>query len=494
VLSVVAALVGPGPSGAAERPLVTVVPGRDLGTTPQRDDGTSAVGLVVPDAGPSTSEERAIASLRYGTVVNSLRGTPPGGTPLVDVVQFGDLLGSPRSPEVFVYVGIPLGATQPNDRRYRIDWRGRRGLLTSDSTRIPGLVSIADVGRGRLRVVPSDDPVAELVALDARIRDNGDSRPVAAAVIAVLIAALALVRPRAAVLAFATAAATNLVLGIAGISEPWLVVVLLALGTLAAVPIQRVLRTSTATGLALAAVIAAYAVTMAVATPAVALSPLGPTQNARFYGLSNLLETLLLLPALAAAALLHRRWRWLGFAAAAALALVTVAGSRFGADGGGALVLAAGFAVLAVALAGTTRRAVALALAAAVAAVAVLAADALVGPATHVGESIRGGPDELARDLWERLELSWARATDGAGIAVAIAAALAALTFLAARGSRRPLPLAVLAAVAVSLLVNDSPKEVAIGGLLAFLAAERWEARGGREEASGYTGIVPSRS
>ena len=137
------------------------------------------------------------------------------------------------------------------------------------------------------------------------------------------------------------------------------------------------------------------------------------------------------------------------------------------------MVLAAGFAVLAAFHAGGGRRAFLLAAAVAVAAVAVVALDALVGPATHVGETVRGGPAELARDLADRVELSYRRATDTWQTAVVVAAAIAALAVLVARGPRRELPLAVAAAIAVSLVVNDSPKEVAAGGVIAYLTVAR---------------------
>ena len=52
---------------------------------------------------------------------------------------------------------------------------------------------------------------------------------------------------------------------------------------------------------------AAYLVSFELDERWVALSPFGPSQNARFYGISNLLETFLLVPALVGAALLWRR-------------------------------------------------------------------------------------------------------------------------------------------------------------------------------------------
>jgi hypothetical protein len=231
-------------------------------------------------------------------------------------------------------------------------------------------------------------------------------------------------------------------------------------------------------------VLAAYLVGMAIDAAWVALSPLGPTQNARFYGISNLLETMLLVPALAGAALFGRRFGPAGFVAVAALALVTVASSRLGADGGGAIVLAAGFAVLGVALVGGGRRAWLAGTALAGGAVLLIAVDALLGPSTHVGESVRGGPGELASDLGDRVTLSWERATSSPWTALVVAGSIAALALLAVRLPRLDVPrdarallVAFLAAIAVSLVVNDSPGDVAAGGLLGYLVLERFVRR-----------------
>jgi hypothetical protein len=372
---------------------------------------------------------------------------------------------------------------------------GRRGLLTSSSTRLDGLVSITDVAHDRLRVVAASDPAGELRDLDARIRENSQSRPDAVMYVAILIAALAFWRARAAVLAFATVALVNLVIGAIGASRPTLVVGLLMLAALAAVPLEWVVRTSVGLGAVLVATIAAYLLGMAIDGDWVSLSPLGPTQISRFYGLSNTLETLLLVPALAGAALLARRFGPVALVLVALLSLVTISGSRFGADGGGALVLAAGYAVLAAGLVGDGdgRRAAVVLAAVAGLAVGFVVADALIGPSTHVGEALRGGPDEVVRDIWHRLELSWKRATADTSVAIVIGASILALAVLVLRWPRRPLSLAVAAAVFVSLIVNDSPKEVAVGGLVAYLAVARFE-RDEEEEARRYTFGTPRRS
>src|SRR4029453_16364121 len=94
-------------------------------------------------------------------------------------------------------------------------------------------------------------------------------------------------------------------------------------------------------GLACAAILAAYLVSMGLDAETVALSPFGPSQSGRFYGINNLLETMLLVPSLLGAALLGRAGVAVG-----ALAFVTIGGARFGADGGGIVVLAVAYLVL----------------------------------------------------------------------------------------------------------------------------------------------------
>lgn len=482
VVCALLALAACAPAFAQAAQELDVVVARDLDLDRLADEG--AVGLLVPDAGPETSRERALASLLRGERRNSLRGDPPSGPPLIRLGRSG---GEGR-----IELVLPAGGEQPNDRRYPIVVvaPGFEGLLTSESTRIPGLVSIADVapaalGEGVLSSTPHDDPAQALRELDERIGDNGTSRLPASFLAVLAIVALALVFPRAAVAAYAAGAGINLLLGAAGISNVPAVLVTLGLGTLvAAVLLARALRTPAALGLLLAGVVAAYAVAMAVDAAWVALSPLGPTQNARFHGISNLLETMLLVPALAGAALLGRRYGPVGFGAVALLALVTVASSRLGADGGGALVLAAGFAVLGVGLFGGGRRAWLAGVGLAGAAVAVVAADAVLGPSTHVGETLRGGPGELAADLAGRVSLSWERATSSPWTALVVVGCVAALVLLAARLPRlevgrdeRALLVAFLAAVAVSLVVNDSPGDVAAGGLVGYLVLERFARR-----------------
>jgi hypothetical protein len=462
---------------------VVVVPGLTLQQLAQLEE-RGAIGLLVPGAGPETSAELARAALLRGEVRNSLRDGVSESPPLISVATSASLPTAPA-----IVLALPEGGEQPNDRRYPIAviGAGFEGLLVSDSTRIPGLVSIADIastalGREDGLTWREGDAAERLLDLDRRISENNDSRLPATLVAAGLILVLAFLWPRAALLGFVAGLVANLVLGVASVSEPWVVLVVIGVAVAVGAPaLASVLRSGLAVGAALMAVLAAYLIVLGVDGPSVALSPLGPTQNARFYGISNLLETLFLVPAFAGAALLTRRFGAPAFGVVALLALVLVAGSRFGADGGGAIVLAAGFTVLAVLLANARPRAFALAGAVGIGVVAlVVALDAATGGSSHVTRALESGPRELASDLADRIGLSFARLAANPTVAVLVALGVGLLGLLVARTLRRDLPLAdraaplaLAAAVAASLIVNDSPNDVVLGGLVGYLAVER---------------------
>ena len=134
----------------------------------------------------------------------------------------------------------------------------------------------------------------------------------------------------------------NLALGAIGATEAWIDALVLV-GTVAA-SLLLARAGPVVHGLLMAGLLAAYLVAMAVDERWVALSPLGPTQNSRFYGLSNLLATLLLVPVAGRRRPALAPLRTVGaFAGVAALSLVMVGGSSFGADGGGAIVLLVAF-------------------------------------------------------------------------------------------------------------------------------------------------------
>jgi hypothetical protein len=450
---------------------------------PMENYPNGAVGLLVPGAGPETSYEAALASLLRGKVVNSLRDDAPAGAPLIQISSPQALPVGPR-----IFVGLPQGGTQPNDRRYFVVviGNGYHGLLTSDSTRIPGLVSIADIAPtalgedGALGSQPDPDPAATLAALDKRIDGHNESRVPAGLIAGVILIVLALLWPRAGLLGFGAALLANLGLGLAGVAAFWPTLVVIGLAAASGWLLALVVRSDLATGLFLAGIVAAYLVALGVDGSDVALSPFGPSQNSRFYGLSNFLETMLLVPALGGAVYLWRRFGWWAFAGVALLSFVTVAGNRFGADGGGAIVLALAFPLLAILLAGLRGRRLAAAIGIALASAAGLAVlDAVTGPESHVSRALDSGPSELAADLRDRVALSWDRIAQQADIAVVVAICLPVLVILVVRLlrsnaplERRALPLAFAAALATSLVVNDSPNDVLTAGLVGYVVVE----------------------
>ena len=335
---------------------------------PGRLRGRAAIGLLVPGAGPTVTREAALAALLRGKLEHDLLG---GIAPGENLIQLGAPAGRISSSR------CRRPGRSENDTRYPIALLGARGLLTSDSTRIDGLVSVTDVATGRLRVVPNDDPAEALETLDDRIDRNDRLRLPLTIALAALLFVLALVRPQLRC-AHSSSRSPPISGSIRRSRSP---------------PVSRCWSSARA---ACTAILAAYLVSMGLDAETVALSPFGPSQSGRFYGVNNLLETMLLVPSLVGAALLGRAG-----IGVAALAFVTIGGNRFGADGGGIVVLAAAYLVLLLRLRdagrllrGSPRRrsgAVALAL-------LLLGVDAATGGSSHVTDAVGDGPFALAGD------------------------------------------------------------------------------------------------
>ena len=363
---------------------VRVVPPFD----PDDYEERAAVGLLVPGAGPTVTRDSALNALLRGELEHELLGGTTPGDALIE-------LGDPGGPEILV--SLPPPGRSENDRRYPIALLGERGLLTSDSTRIDGLVSITDVATGRLRVVDSDDPVAALETLDDRIDRNDRLRLPLTIALAALLIGLSLVRPGLALRALLVALAANL----------WLDPVIAIAAGAAAVALPL--------GLACASILAAYLVSMGLDAEAVALSPFGPSQSGRFYGINNLLETMLLAPSLVGAALLGRR---------AASASPRSPSSRSGATASARTAAGSSCSPPPTSCSGSAcaaggrrcasppeSRAGAVAVA-----LLVLGLDATTGGSSHVTDAVGDGPVALAADLADRIELSVRRTAASAGV------------------------------------------------------------------------------
>jgi Cytochrome c len=455
---------------------VVVVPPFDPATYADR----GAVGLMVPGAGATVTRAGALASLERGKVTPALLGGVPHGRILVRPAS------SPGS-KVTIYVSLPPRGRTPNQHRYPVAvvGCGFRGVLTSSATRLRGLISIADVapaaarlGRGdcrasRLGSRPASDAPGELRRLDRRIERVHDARGWAVVAVLATGGALALLGAPG-VVACVAAVAASLVLAAAGVGGLWpLVLGVVGITSALAVALSR----RRIVPVAIAAFLAAFLCILLLDTRLNSLAVLGarPDGGGRFYGVTNELETLLLAPTLVAASADGIPW----FAAVSALALVTVGWSKAGADGGGLVVYAVALAVLALRLRGialSARSAVAVAAGVVALVLALVGLDAALGGSSHVTHALGTGPGSLFGDLGHRIHLSYLAVTSSWGSGIEFAVGLAVLVGVAAFSARGPLVQAFLAGLAVSLIVNDTPIDVAALGALGCWALARWEA------------------
>ena len=476
---IVAAGLHASPTADAARPRVYVQAPGTIATVLREQ---AAIGLFVPGAGGTISRTGAIASLRRGKVENDVLGGLPSGPILVDVVS-----GIPhggRGP--FVLVELPPPGEHPNTKRYPIAivGGGYHGILTSNSTRIRGLVSIADIAptlvalqdgrRPPIRSEPDRDPASDLRKLDQRLTRVHHVRGWTLVVVVLTVLALALIAPRAAVLGGAGAITASLLLASIGVTRFWLVLV--AMGTLTAGVALAASWRRQLVPLAVASFLAVFTVVLAVDPELNSLGVLGarPDGGGRFYGIGNQVETLLLPPVIAAAAIAGVRW----IIPLGALAFLTIGWSEAGADGGGLLVYGTALAVLILRLQQAQVTAKRLAIAAVIVvacAGAFVGLDVALGGSSHVTDAFGTGPGSLLGDLAHRLHLSWASATSTWYRVLIFLACLAALVLMATIRPRRATVDAMLAALALSLLVNDTPVDVIGLGALGCTTLLRWE-------------------
>jgi hypothetical protein len=461
---------------------VVVVPPFD----PQAYAGRGAVGLFVPGSGESVTRRGALASLVRGKVEPSVLGGTPSGKPLISLGR--------RRADVTVYVALPSPGKHANTRRYPIAvvGGGYHGILVSDSTRIRGLVSIADVAPTahalaagkppRIRSSPEERAAADLRKLDQRLTRTHDVRLWATLILVGSVLGGALLAftlrseyfGRAGLLAAPAVLAGSLLLAAAGITRPWVVGMALVGLTIGACFALAAIRG--ALPWALTALIVVYLVVFAAWPEVNSLAAVGarPDGGGRFYGAGNLTETVLLTVSLEAAALLGGLW----IAVVFLLTLVTVGWSRAGADGGGIVVLIVAFGVLAARMYDvrfTVRRVVLGGVALVAGVAAIVGLDAATGGSSHVTHAFRRGPVSLAEEVAHRVHISAASVASGPGEAAVFVVSILALVVLWARPPRFPAGDALVAGVAVSLLVNDSPGDVASAGALSYAVLWAYE-------------------
>ncbi|TMM11240.1 MAG: hypothetical protein E6F98_11280 [Actinobacteria bacterium] len=428
-----------------------------------------AVGLLVPGAGPTTNRRQALAQLVRGRQENAHLGGVPQGPPLLSANL---ATGTPSHARTIV-ITLPPKSERPvaNDKRYWVAVLGGgfHGVLVSRTTRIPGLVSIVDIAptalghqRGSLTSTPKDHAVAYLKGLNAQIHANNRLKLAALIVIACFALLLAAVRPRAALTAVPAALLASIGLGAAHVTNEVAIMTVVVVATVGGgLALASVCKTDDRLLLLFLAVIAVHMYLLAKRPDWVAVTPLGPTQNSRFWGIGNQLETLLLAPLLAGAAIAARRFGAIGFAAFGVLGLFLMTDNRFGSDGGGAIVLGVALAflgarVLRVGLRGFL---ILLGLAAAVVLKVVSANLDTAGP-DHLRSAFGNGMSGLWAVAQNRWPLSYLPALQNWTVVLPLAlwfvVSFAVALYVARRRPTRDFVVTLGVATIVSLLVNDS--------------------------------------
>jgi hypothetical protein len=397
---------------------------------------------------------------------------------------------------ITIYLTLPRERIH-NVQRYRIAivGDGYHGLLVSDRTKVPGLVSIYDL-EPTVKALDREEnppltsrrdpnPQKTLRRLDRRLAEAHDSRGAASYVVFGLGALFALLAfglrssfwGRAALLAGPVALSAALALSALEIARPRTVGLALLAGVgLGAPALAALTRSRLAFAAALLGVFAVYAGVLAFSTETSSLAAFGPHPDGgvRFYGISNQVETLLLVPGLLGTALLG-----VGLLPLVAVCVLVVVGaSGLGADGGGVLVFAAGYLFLWLRLrrVALTGRNLALAGAAAIGVgLLLVGVDAAFGGSSHITRTLGDGPGALAGELAHRWRVSLDGYVASGQATVIITFSLLVLVWIALRRPRYATVDAVLVALAVSLLVNDSPRDVAAYGALSCAALRFWE-------------------
>ncbi|HTZ07120.1 MAG TPA: hypothetical protein VMB53_15395 [Gaiellaceae bacterium] len=445
-----------------------------------------AVGLLVPGVGPTTNRRQALAEMLRGSEVNARLGGVPSGPRLITASAAS---GYPTGCCFIVVELPPKGAPAPNDQRYRVVvvGRGYHGVLTSPTTRIPGLVSIVDIAptvighsRGALGSQLVSNPTAAVASLNRQIHANNRLKFAALLVAAGFALFFLLLRSRAAITVIPAVLLGSLGLAIAQVTNEILIMTVLSLACfLGGLWLARVCKDDLRLLALFVGVLLLHMLLLARRPEWVAVSPLGPTQNTRFWGIGNQLETLLIAPLLLGATISRRLFGTAGFAAFAMLSLWVITGNKFGSDGGGAIVLGVAFAFLGARLLRIGARGfVTLLLTAATVVLGIVWLDLRVPGPNHLRSAFGHGLTGLWNVAVNRVPLSYAPALHAWTLILPIAISFVVTMVIAYRLARRhparDLVLAVGVAVVTSLLVNDSAGYVLSGGIACAAAVARF--------------------
>lgn len=490
------ALAAPGPAAARtsppDAPFTVVILDRIddamFATLARR----GAVGLMRPGYGPTTNRRRALAELVRGAEVNARLGGVPEGKPLINTNKLSVF---PNCRRCIVVQLPPRGRPVANHRLYRIGviGLGFHGLLTSPTTRIPGLVSIVDVAptalrpvRGGMSSTPDSAAVAHINRLGSQI--HGEERlKYAGLFIAVgLVILLALLGWTAARTAIPAALLANLALGVFHVTnEVGIVAVFTVASALGALWLARVCRDDLALLGLIVLVLLAYLVMFVKRPEWAAVTPLGPDQNLRFWGIGDQIGTLLFAPLLIGAVIARQRLGWMGFLAFSLLGLFLMTDNRLGANGGGAIGLGLALAVLGARLSRRGWPALVAGVTVSAAIVLAIVRHGLASPGpNHLRSAFGSGISGFLDVAAHRVPLVYAPAVHDWPLTLPLALMLIASCVLAFRVTRaraaRDLLTALATGLVASLLINDATGFMLAAGIACASAAARFTPTGAR--------------
>jgi hypothetical protein len=488
----VVALAAPGPAAARVTPIgarwhvvvLEKISDKTLAVLAHR----GAVGLMRPGYGPTTSRDRAIAELVRGAETNArLGGFPPGKA----LIGFNTETG-PTVPHCNMCIVLqlpPRGKSMANNRLYRVAVIGQdfHGLLTSPTTRIPGLVSIVDIaptalGRqlGVMYSVPASNGAAAVERLGAQIHGEDRLKYAGLFIVVAVLILLALLGWPAARTVIPAALLANLVLGVLHVTNEVGIVALFTVATvLGALLLARICREDLALLGWIVVVLVAYVVVFARRPEWAAVTPLGPDQNLRFWGIGDQIATLLFAPLLTGAVIARQRLGWLGFAAFSVLGLFVMTDNRLGANGGGAIGLGLALAVLSARLSRRGLLALAATLTAAGAIVLEIVKHGLASPGpNHLRSAFGSGIHGFLDVAVNRVPLVYKPALHDWPLTLPLAVLLIVSGVLAFRVTHaraaRDILLALAAGMIASLLVNDATGFMLAGGIGCASAVARF--------------------
>jgi hypothetical protein len=488
------ALAAPGPAVARNEqlgaPFTVVVVDRMSHSTFKLLAERGAVGLLRPSYGPTTNRRRALAELVRGAETNARLGGVPGGRPLINANKIAVFHGC----QMCIVVKLPpRGRPSANQSLYPIAviGRGYHGLLTSPTTRIPGLVSIVDVaptalGRalGGMSWTPSTLAVSQLDGLGAQIHGEDRLKYAGVFIAAAIAILLALLGWDAARTAIPAALLANLALGVSHITnEVAIVTVFTVLSALGALALARICRDDLRLLALIVFVLLAYLVVFVSRPEWAAVTPLGPDQNLRFWGIGDQIATLLFAPLLMGAVIARQRLGWLGFAVFSLLGLFVMTDNRLGANGGGAIGLGLALAVLGVRLSRRGLVAFLGALTATGAIVFMIVQHGLASPGpNHLRSAFGSGIGGFLNVAVNRVPLVYAPAVHEWPLTLPLTVLLIACGVLAFRVTRaraaRDLLLALATGLIASLLINDATGFMLAGGIACASAVARFAPTG----------------